>query len=128
MFLDQRARRVPGGLESLVVARVVDQRGLDPLRRRHCKRTRHDSCRDPGHQVAQRREGAGLGIFEGQLDAVERNEPDRVLGDRAYHERLTSLVERSEPFFLNHRFDYPEGVACGTVFVQLHACFGEFEC
>lgn len=107
----QRRREPP------VVARVVDQRRLDALRRRDGEGARHHARRDARHQVAQRRERAGLGVLEGTLDAVERDEPDGVLEHRARHERLASLVQRPRAFLFDHRLDHAEGVARRAVFV-----------
>lgn len=93
MLGDERARRVQRRQEPLVVSRVVDERRLDALRGRDGERAGHHARRDARHQVAEGRERAGLGILEGILDAVKRDESDRVLQNRPRHERLASLVQ-----------------------------------
>lgn len=128
MLRDERFRRVPGALKPFVMPRVIYQRRLDAFRGCHRERARHHSRRNAGHQIAQGRERTGLRILERALDAVERNEPDRVLEHRARHERLASLVQRPRTFLFDHRFDHLERISGRTVLVELDSGLGEFEC
>ncbi len=127
VLLDQRRGRVPGRLEPPIVPRVVDQRRLDPLRRRDRERARHDARGNARHEIAQGRQRARLGVLERVLDAVERYEPDAVLQHGARHERLAAFVQRPRPFFLDHPFNHAKRVPCRTVVVQLDSRFGKFE-
>lgn len=127
MVGNQGAGGVPGRGEPLGVSGVVYQSGLDAFGRGDGEGAGNDTAGNAGQEIAARRQGSCLRVAEGNLDAVEGDESDGVLGDGAYDQGLTPLVQGPGAFGLDHIANHLERVTGGGILVQLDSGLGEFK-
>lgn len=128
MVGNQGAGGVPGRGEPLGVSGVVYQSGLDAFGWGDGECAGNDTAGNTGQEIAPRRQGPSLGVAEGDLDGVEGDESDGILGDGAYDQGLTPLVQGAGAFGLDDIANDLERVARGGILVELDSGLGEFKC
>ena len=80
------------GREPLLLPGVVNQSGLEPLRRRHGSDTSDHTSSHACEHTPQGRKGSSLGVSECILDRVERQESYGILAHAPNHQRGAAFV------------------------------------
>nr|POE47248.1 hypothetical protein CFP56_00580 [Quercus suber] len=130
VLLHHRSDAMRHAAVALLIARVVDQRRLDALRRRHGKDRCHHAAEHARREAAQRRQGPRLRVLERVLDRVEGQEADPIFAHRPDHQRRAAFVQRGKPFRPVDVGDDFEGVLghrLAFLLPELHARFCKFE-
>lgn len=115
---------------ALHTPRIINQRRLDPLRRRNGKYTSQHPRAHARQHIPRRRQRARDGILEGVLDRVERQETHRVLGDAADHENAAAFVHGAHALgfvYIDHDAEGVAGRFHSLLVLELHARLCEFE-
>jgi hypothetical protein len=106
---------------------IIDQRRLDPLRRRHRQDGRQHARAHPRKHVPGGGQRARHRVLEGVLHAVETEEAHRILTYATDDQHAATFVQRAQALAAIHARQRGEGVARRARMAELDTSLGVLE-